>query len=375
MIRRDFGRWSVWTAAGVTAAALIVVATLVGQSRDGYEQAYRDWRARDPGLEKDSAKAGDALAARTDQAAAAVGKFVTARKAFYDSQRDDLAEKLKALQHFEIPKEMDGAKGVEASLASQQTSDANSILVFANDPDKGIQQLRQAMEKENQALLALSEAIKARESARQAVDQADARAEDARSAAVNEIQSISESFEQSSQGAGQMAEAWPAYYRSLAEGARAGGGVSEATRAPVIRPPDSTPSATSPAPVSSTRAAPPVLVSRFTGAWAFVPGVSTYHGLAPLAFDVVVREEGGQIRGTVNARFVITGSADPNMRFDFSGPLQSARYQAFPLRTPDGAKGTVELIPGNAFNLLEVNYTIDGAPGKVAESDVILVKR
>jgi hypothetical protein len=67
--------------------------------------------------------------------------------------------------------------------------------------------------------------------------------------------------------------------------------------------------------------------------------------------------------------------ADPAVQFTFSGPLQAGRYQAFPLKTPDGATGKVELIPGNAFNLLEVNFNLDGAPGKVTESDVILVKK
>jgi hypothetical protein len=116
-------------------------------------------------------------------------------------------------------------------------------------------------------------------------------------------------------------------------------------------------------------------MSRYTGSWTFLPGVSTYHGLPPVSFDVFVREDGGQIFGTVNARFIVGLNADPNVRFDFSGPMQASRYQSFPLKTAEGAKGTLELIPGNAFNLLEVNYTLDGAPGKVPESDVILVKR
>ena len=116
-------------------------------------------------------------------------------------------------------------------------------------------------------------------------------------------------------------------------------------------------------------------ISRYTGSWNFLPGVSTYHGVPPISFDVIVREEGGQFFGTLNARFIVAGKTDPVVRFDFSGPIQTARYQSFPLQTAEGGKGTIELIPGNAFNLLEVNYTLEGAPGKVRESDVILVKR
>jgi hypothetical protein len=106
-----------------------------------------------------------------------------------------------------------------------------------------------------------------------------------------------------------------------------------------------------------------------------VPDVSRYHGLAPVLFNLFVLEERGRLFGTVNARFAVSGNADPGVRFDFSGPLQAARYQTFPLQTTEGGKGKLELIPGNAPNLLEVNYVLDGAPGKVTESDVILVKR
>jgi hypothetical protein len=43
--------------------------------------------------------------------------------------------------------------------------------------------------------------------------------------------------------------------------------------------------------------------------------------------------------------------------------------------TSDGANGTIELIPGSAFNLLEVNFTTDPRPGKVRQGNVVLVKK
>ncbi len=353
---------------------LIVAATLFGQSREAYQQAYREWRANDPNLERDAAKAGAALTPRADKAAAAASKFISARRAFYDAQRDDLAEKLKTLQPFELPKENESANTAEAYLSSQEASATNSIEVFGADPDKGIQQLRQAWERERQALMALRSAIKTREAATAGANQANENADRARSVAADRITTISASFAQSSQEIGQLAEAWPAYYRALAEGAR-GTGVSDAIPAPVIRPSNSTPSVTPAAPATSGRVAPSIPISRYTGSWTFLPGVSTYHGLAPVAFDVVVREQDGQMIGTVNARFIVSGKADPNVRFDFSGPMQAARFQSFPVKTAEGAQGKVELIPGNAFNLLEVNYTLEGAPGKVREADAILVKR
>jgi hypothetical protein len=35
----------------------------------------------------------------------------------------------------------------------------------------------------------------------------------------------------------------------------------------------------------------------------------------------------------------------------------------------------VELIPTGTFNLLEVRFTLENARGKVAESDVVLIKK
>ena len=352
----------------------IVVVTLFGQSREAYQQAYRDWRASDPSLERDAAKAGAALTPRSEKAAAAASKFILARKAFYNAQRDDLAEMLKTMQPFELPKEIESAKSADAYLAIQDASVANSIEVFGADPDKGIQQLRQALEKERQALMALRSAIKTRENAAEAANQANESADRARMVAVDQTNAIAASFAQSGQDIGRLAEAWPTYYRSLAEGAR-GTGTADTTPAPAIRPSNSTPPAAQAAPATSGRVPAGVLISRYTGSWTFLPGVSTYHGMPPISCDVTVREEGGQIVGKLDASFIVAGKVDPNIRFDFSGPLQAGRYQAFALKTAEGVQGKVELIPGNAFNLLEVNYVLDGAPGKVREADVILVKR
>lgn len=375
--------------AAVSIGALVVTISLFGQSRDAYEQAYRDWRSSDPNLERDAGKAGSALASRTDQAAAAARKFSIARKAFYDAQQSIFADKLKVMQPLELPKDSEGAKTAEASLTGQEASIANSIQVFGNDPDKGIQQLRVALEKERLALAALQGAIKDREKATESVSQANENADRARSVAADEIKGISASFTQSSQAVSELADAWPSYYRTVADGAR---GVGSTEPPPPVTPPIRTSTLTSnaspnsgvaanagtpgsPAPVASNRVVPAVPISRYTGSWSFLPGISTYHGLVPISYDLTVREEGGQFVGTVTARFIVNGNADPDVRFDFSGPMQAQRFQVFPLKTAEGAKGTVELIPGNAFNLIEVNYTLDGAPGKVREADVILVKR
>ena len=60
---------------------------------------------------------------------------------------------------------------------------------------------------------------------------------------------------------------------------------------------------------------------------------------------------------SVNGQFLLTGS------------------QKFTLMTSDGAAGVVELIPGPAFNLLEVNFQTDPRANKIRSGNFILVKK
>jgi hypothetical protein len=99
--------------------------------------------------------------------------------------------------------------------------------------------------------------------------------------------------------------------------------------------------------------------------------------LQPEFLDLVVHEISGKCTGTLFARFKLPAGStnDPVLKFDFSGDFASTRRQTFPLVTSDGANGTIELIPGSAFNLLEVNFTTDPRPGKVRQGNVVLVKK
>jgi hypothetical protein len=92
-------------------------------------------------------------------------------------------------------------------------------------------------------------------------------------------------------------------------------------------------------------------------------------------FDVIVKVDGGQLQGIVSAAFIVGRSREPAVRFTFNGPLQATRNQVFSLKTAEGTTGTVELIPGPAFNLLEVKFHLDDAPRKVSVSDVMLLKK
>jgi hypothetical protein len=45
------------------------------------------------------------------------------------------------------------------------------------------------------------------------------------------------------------------------------------------------------------------------------------------------------------------------------------------LLTADGAKGTIDLIPGGAFNLLEINFHTDAKAGKIQQGNMVLLKK
>ena len=93
---------------------------------------------------------------------------------------------------------------------------------------------------------------------------------------------------------------------------------------------------------------------------------------------MVVREENGRASGTLSARFKLpsgTAAGSPAVSFDFTGNFQNSRNQTFAVTTSNGAKGTLELIPGPAFNLLEVNFSTEEKPGTVSQANFLLLKK
>ena len=118
-------------------------------------------------------------------------------------------------------------------------------------------------------------------------------------------------------------------------------------------------------------------LSRYIGAWTFPPSGGQYHGVQPDFVDLVVNEQDGKVTGALFGRFrLAAGSSDePILRFNFSGDLQATRNQLFALQTSDGARGSLDLIPGPAFNLLEVNFQTEPMPGKIRNGNFILMKK
>lgn len=394
---------------------------LLAQSPDAYRQAYAAWQSASANLEVDAAKAGELLAVKTDAASPAAVKYEEARKAFFEAQSAPLKEAAQRLEPMQLPADSSAAKAADDMVASQEAALAKNIAVLGSDPDEGIRQLRQALEKERAALLAIRDASAARKAAASAAQTAAAAAEYARTGATENSIAIAANFQQSADAETKLVDAWPAYYRSLAEGARgksAAATVSTIAPARVAQPAAANSSSTNPAastnpapaasvpprapaanqPANTTASGPaianpvianstsgataaagtvqpPVPLTRYTGSWGWTQGVSNYYGEPPTMFDVIVKLDNGQVQGIVSAAFIVGRSRDPVVRFTFNGPLQATRNQVFALKTNDGTTGTVELIPGPAFNLLEVKFNLDAAPRKVSVSDVTLLKK
>ncbi len=394
---------------------------LLAQSPDAYREAYTAWQSASANLEVDAAKAGELLAVKTDAASPAAVKYEQARKAFFQAQSAPLKEAAQRLQPMQLPADSSAAKAADDIVATQEAALAKNIVVLGSDPDEGIRQLRQALEKERAALLAVRDAAAARKAAAAGAQTAAAAAEHARMGATENSNAIAASFQQSADAETKIIEAWPAYYRSLAEGARgkstavavssiaparvaqptaavrsSANPAASANTAPAAAPPRSpapnqpaSPRASGPVianpvianPASGGTAAaatsvqPPVPLARYTGSWGWTQGVSTYSGEPPTMFDVIVKVDNGQVQGMVSAAFIVGRTREPSVRFTFNGPLQATRNQVFSLKTNDGITGTVELIPGPAFNLLEVKFNLDAAPRKVSTSDVTLLKK
>jgi len=136
--------------------------------REAYRNAYRAWREADPSLERDAATGGAQLGVRADRVAAEAAKYCEERRAFLDRFALDSEQKLAWL---EIPTDAPPVLPAVGDYVSAQTAVVRrGIDKFAKDPDPGIQQVRNMLERENIALSVLSAAIAAREKAAEQVD-------------------------------------------------------------------------------------------------------------------------------------------------------------------------------------------------------------
>ena len=343
------------------AILVLVVCALAQEPRDAYQEAFQSWRRADPALETDAATAGEALGIRAGKVSAEAAKYMAARKGFFDFLREATQEKARSLEPLLIESaQPDLVSRAEAGVSTETAAASASIAAIASDTDRGLQRLRQSFEEQRSALLALTSAMAVRRGAFAGVAQTAEAAELARSRVVEHYQTLATGLEQATQQTDQQAAERTEYYKLLADGARgivpAGvpGGPSVQTRAITAVPP-----------------------SRYSGEWAFLKASLLYSGPEPQLVELVVREDNRRATGAFTVRFKLPPDShlDPVLHGDFTGTFQNTRNQTFSLETSDGAKGEIELIPGSAFNLLEVDLTIEPRPGKVQKANFVLVKK
>jgi hypothetical protein len=330
------------------------------------------WREAEPDLERAAVATGDPLDDRARRAAAEAANFGAARATFLRQLAEDQKQNFLPLQGAPPLTVTDVAPAASLhTLVSEETAIVQkSIATFADDPDAGIQKLRQALEKEQSALAALDIAISQREKAQEKVARATDAIEPARFKVFSEFQGMAGAVTESAGMVDKETTAWTMYYPALAENAR--GVRTRAAEAPAI-------STAAPAPVEPPRAPAitPLPLTRYTGEWVYPTVNGRFHGSEPDTVALEVHEENGRATGTFLARFKLPPGSklDPVVRFEFSGDFTATRNQQFSISSANGAAGTIELIPGNAFNLLEINFQMNPAAGKIAADDLLLVKK
>ncbi|MGD1093349.1 MAG: hypothetical protein ABSB35_15335 [Bryobacteraceae bacterium] len=332
-------------------------------ARDAYRSAYRAWREADPSLEHDAATQGSQLSLRAARLAEAQAKYAAARGYFLEGLIAGSGATLLWLEDARaVEPSMAPPKGLDDYLSAGDTAVHHSMDTFAKDNDRGLQPLRQALDRESKALADLTTAVEEeRKTALAFRDEADATEQMILQATVEDrilVAGIRQTLDDTSHDA----DAWAQYYRTLA------------TLAP---PAPQGNASTAPAMLQPPSAITPVPLIRYTGAWLYPPVNGEFHGLEPELAELSVSEENGHATGTLVARFKLPagGQGDRELRFGFSGDFKNTLQQVFNLITTDGTKGTMELTPGSAFNLLAVKIQTEPKPGKVQQADFVLLKK
>jgi hypothetical protein len=363
----------------LTAALFSGAAGLIGQtSRDQYREAYNVWQQVQANLERDAGNGGAPQVAQADRSASAAASFETTRAAYVKSASEDAVRRRSILQTAITRTSPDLMPPAVASLAAGELLRVDkAIAKFTADKDPGIQQLRQSLERERVALVALSNTIQTRQGTVAATAEASAALEQAR---VKAAEAFGDQASQLARNAALMEMervAWADYYSKLADAIQNANlpAPSPATAAPPVDiSTNAAPTASAPAPRSNSVS--PVPLVRYVGEWTFPVVNGIFHGATPVSVALAVRENNGHAEGTLSGRFQPpAGVTDPVVQFTFEGEIAATPAQRFTLKGNDGRSGVIELIPGPAFNLLEVNFQMDLRPNKIRSGNFILVKK
>ena len=338
------------------------------------QEAHRHWHETDPNLERDATSAGATLGARADKVAAEAAKYFSLRNDYLEGRAADARRGAELLEPVNVAPE--ALPNLDRFLTAQDTILRSTIDTISRDPDRAVQQLRALLERERAAIGAIGTALKDSQKSQQAAVQTSRAAEEARTKSSDEYQKLAAGLQESEQLAQKSGASWASYYRALSDAAR-GATAPVTSSGPALPSAGREPASVEPARSAASNAVPPVPLARYVGAWTYPMLGAHYHGLQPESADLVVREEKGQASGTLTARFRLpSGSTDnPVVRFDFAGAFGNSRAQRFAITAAGGAAGTLELIPGPAFNLLEVNFSIGDKPGMIRQGNFLLIKK
>lgn len=366
----------------LAACAMAGTLCLTAQTaRDDYREAYRAWRQADPEIESDAGSAGSALAARTEKAVGLAAIYYKLHSAMLHRLADEQASSLQWLRDNAPQPLPDLAPAMdEIGFANRESSTiAASAATVANDPDRAIQRLRQAFQREQTALDSLKAAIVERQQSEDNAIQAVSAAEQAWATALSESTFVSSALTQTAGSMDQEASAWAAYYPKLAQAAEAAVAPPEPATDPAgavsaPAPPAPGPDELEPAPPRASIT--PLPLSRYVGVWSYQAG-GEFHGPEPVTVDVTVHEDNGHATGTLSGRFKQASPGGPEavVRFEFSGDFRATRNQTFALQTSEGAMGKIDLIPGGPLNVIEVSFEIQGGSGPINQGDMLLVKQ
>ena len=351
-------------------ALLICFATgLIGQTgRDAYRQAYDVWQQAQTNLERDAGTGGATQVAQADRSGAAAASFEATRIANMKSSAQEAAQRRQLLQSASVRSSPDLMPPAVTDLAAAELQTVTrAIARFATDKDRAIQQLRQSLERERVALTALSDMIQARQKAVAATSQATAALDQSRAKTAAAFANQTSQFSQTVAQMEMEAPAWANYYDKLAE-------AIQATNAPALPAVNATTSISTAAPRNTSIS--PVPLVRYVGDWTYPKVNGIFHGAQPDSVELEVHETSGHVDGTLEARFKLSpGANDPVVQFKFAGDIAATPTQKFTLMASDGTPGSIELIPGPAFNLLEVNFQADPQANKIRAGNFILVKK
>jgi hypothetical protein len=360
---------------GVTALGLMAQQF----SRETYRDAYRVWREAEPDLERAAGAGGNPLDERARHAAAEATNFGQTRSTFLRQLAEKQKQNYLPLQDtvLLIVADVAPAREVRPLVDAETATVQKSIATFADETDPGLQKLRQVLEREQTALASLDAAIAQREKAQATVTRSENASEQARIKVFSAYQSMAGAVTESAAMVDKETAAWTNYYPALAENARGVRSSIGATSVPSTAAPAPSVSSGAPAGALLAPGITPLPLPRYTGEWVYPTVNGMFHGSEPETVDLTVHEENGRGTGTFFARFKLPagGKVDPVVRFDFSGDFAATRNQKFSIVSSNGAEGTIELMPGNAFNLLEINFQMSPMPGKINSADLLLVKK